>query len=337
MKTRIQWKLKGGEDPPVLLGDFTQWEPVAGELNDDCLNWYFDVESDARLEYCFQKEENVFLIDPENENKVHNGLGPMSELVMPDYTYNSVFTPFRTGLKSSSDTLRKMNLYSNHLGYTKDIWVLDTDPESDHKEMVIFQDGLDYIEYAHAEAIFRYLRSRNKIRPVLAVFVNPPNRHQAVSPNRTSEYGMNPSYAAFIGEELIPLFDNISSYSIVGASYGGLCAIFTACSYPDIFHTAYSQSGYVGFNGDAVFEILKRSDKRIRIIAEIGTWERSVGRNFLNPNETDFLSANRRLKLLMEDLKIPHIYNEHHEGHTWGYWRNGLLRMLPEILNEGEL
>ncbi|TVQ13107.1 MAG: esterase family protein [Balneolaceae bacterium] len=370
MIVSIKWPVNAGETPPVLLGDFTQWEPVEGTAVNGRLEWQFDVEYDARLEYCFMTGDNRLIPDPANENRVMNGLGAMSELVMPGYEYHPVFEPFRHGVKSSTDHLNKISITSRHLGYIKEVWIVEAGRDASllpggqnpgisllsgkltgrmfEKKgtgfidnpgksgiapfLLVFQDGLDYLEFAHAETVLHYLFNNKLIPPTVALFVNPPNRHAGKKPDRMTEYGMNPLYAAFIAEELIPRFSNITNRAIIGASYGGLCAIHTAMLYPGLFSAAYSQSGYVGYNSDALFELVGRSDKSVSIYTDIGTWERSVGRSFLDNRELDFLAANRRFRDMMQQYDIPHTYCEHHEGHTWGYWRNGLVRMLPAII-----
>lgn len=314
------------------MGDFTNWDPVAGTQEDGNIVWSFEVEQDARLEYCFQTHDDNLVPDPDNPFRVCNGLGHTSELVMPDYRYHPVFEPFRHGMQSTVAGLEKRSIQSRKLGYTKDVWIYDPHPQSASKTMLVFQDGLDYIEFAHAVAILDYLYSAGSIPPVLALFVNPPNRHVEGLPNRMTEYGMNAHYAVFLAEELVPVFGHITKRAIIGASYGGLCAIHTALLYPHIFPTAYSQSGYVGFRRDAIFAMVEAAGQQVRIIAECGSWEHKVGSSFLDFAETDFTAANRRFKNHLRKTGVPHIFNEHHEGHTWGYWRNGLVRMLPVIM-----
>jgi enterochelin esterase-like enzyme len=333
----IKWKRRGNESPPLLLGDFNQWEPEEGKVMSDLsetIYWEYDVQSDARLEYCFfDPDRDIVFPDPDNTFQVLNGLGSMSELVMPEYKYDVVFEPFRAGKKSSFEDLEKISMQSIHLGYAKDFCLYRTKSEkSDPRAFLVFQDGFDYVEFAHTVHILRYLEDTGQIPPCDAAFVNPPNRHVDGEPNRISEYGLNPNYSAFLATELVPKYSRSKLNVCIGASFGGLCAIYTALKHPDVFLKAYSQSGYVGYRRDHVLNMLLESDPIIEIYADIGVWERKVGSSFLDPQELDFLSANRRLRQILVEKGYKHLYSEHSEGHTWGFWRAGLVRYLPEIL-----
>lgn len=341
MIATIQWKRRGQESPPLLLGDFNQWEPEEGRVmsgDSDTIFWEYDVQDDARLEYCFfDPVLNSLFPDPDNKFKVLNGLGPMSELVMPGYSYESVFEPYRTGKKGLLDDLERTTMHSNQLGYSKDICLYRSKSGmSGPRAFLVFQDGFDYIEFAHASRILHYLEDTGQIPPCDAAFVNPPNRHMDGEPNRITEYGLNPSYSAFLAEELVPKYSRSKTNVCIGASFGGLCAIFTALKHPDVFVKAYSQSGYVGYRKDHVLNLLLESDPAIEIFADIGVWERKVGASFLDSEELDFLSANRRLRQILAEKGYKHQYSEHSEGHTWGFWRAGLVRYLPEMLKGDE-
>lgn len=337
MIATIKWRKRGQEKPPLLLGDFNQWEPEVGRAmpgNSDTIFWEYGVQPDARLEYCFfDKDQDLLFPDPQNKYQLNNGLGPMSELVMPGYKYDSVFEPFRTGEKGSLDELEMMSIQSKHLGYTKEFCLYRSSTDKlGPRAFLVFQDGFDYVEFAQAVQILRFLEESGQIPPCDAAFVNPPNRHVDGKPNRISEYGLNPDYAAFLANELVVQYSRSDINVCIGASFGGLCAIYTALMYPKIFPKAYSQSGYVGYRSDYILNMLRESDPDIEIFADIGIWERKVGATFLDSSELDFLMANRRLKQVLIDKGYKHQYSEHSEGHTWGFWRGGLVRNLPEIL-----
>ena len=123
---------------------------------------------------------------------------------------------------------------------------------------------------------------------------------------------------------------------IVGDSYGGVCALFVALNYPDIIGLAYSQSGYVGLRKDAIFERALNFGNKIRFCFDVGTFETKVGANMLDPDELDFYDANLRLHQILTKAGIDHYFNIEPQGHTWGFWRDGLLRNLPILLNNAQ-
>ena len=183
------------------------------------------------------------------------------------------------------------------------------------------------------------------MNPVIAVFVTPPNRHVPAEPNRMTEYGMNDDYVEFFSHELVPFIDaNFrtkkapESRMIVGDSYGGLISTYIAFKYPEIFGMAYSQSGYHSFNKNRMIDLFKSSEiKQVKYLIECGTYELAVGSTFLPESERDFTKANRELNKVLTDKGYKHIYNEYHEGHTWGNWRRHLIDALKYYFGKEKL
>lgn len=151
-----------------------------------------------------------------------------------------------------------------------------------------------------------------------------------------TEYGMNDDYVRFFAYELVPFVDlnystlkNPENRLVVGDSFGGLISIYISFKYPEVFKNAYSQSGYFSFNSDKLINLIASSEKKqIRLFADVGTYERSVGASFLPVEERDFLEANRRLKKTLEEKQYDFVYKEYYEGHTWGNWRKHLIDAL---------
>jgi hypothetical protein len=97
---------------------------------------------------------------------------------------------------------------------------------------------------------------------------------------------------------------------------------------------AYSQSGYVGLRRDAIFELASRAGQDIRFCFDVGTYETKVGSGMLDPEELDFYDANIRLHQMLTDTGVAHHFNIEPQGHTWGFWRDGLLLNLPILLHD---
>jgi enterochelin esterase-like enzyme len=340
----IRWDGDPYGEIPRLMGDHNDWLPDEGVpsfMHDHVTEWRFVLPMNARIEYSFVNLDGNPFRDVLNPNIMYNGFGTMSELMMPEYVSHPALKRLRTGFKGSIKGCDEHLISSAKLGYDVRFQV-DTALAGDGANtLIIFNDGLDYIEFAHAREVLAWLHDEGLIGPVTAVFVNPPNRHLKEPPNRRSEYNLNPAYAAFIATELVPFVETnyqtggtASKRMIVGDSYGGVCALFVALNNPDLIGLAYSQSGYVGLRRDAIFELACRAGSQIRFCFDIGTFETKVGSGMLDPDELDFYDANLRLHQTLIDAGINHHFNIEPQGHTWGFWRDGLLRNLPILLNE---
>ncbi len=334
-----------------VLGDMGAWAdalPLARVEGTDLWFLRLALEPDARLEYLFMVDDDsegfgaelLGTPDPRNPHRVLSGFGPFSELAMPGYAYADVFAAVRDGTPGSFDGLDVHTLPPGALPYTHEILVYTPpgyadDPDARYPT-VVFMDGRDYIEFAHATAVLDDLIGRGEIAPVVAVFVDPPHRHGAEAPNRTTEYGLNDAFVAFLADDLVPFVDaryrtraDAAARLVAGDSYGGLIATYVPLSRPDVFGLGLSQSGYHSFQDDRLIGLVQRSPRRdVRLWLDVGTYETTVGAGMLPVAETDFLAANRRMRDALAARGYDAVYAEHPEGHTWGYWRGRLPAAL---------
>lgn len=332
-----------GNDTSVFIdGDMNYWDEfIAMEKipGTDLFYKRFVFEPDARLEYGYAvSREGMLFPDPLNPYKVLNGFGPFSELAMPQYKRHPIFEPFIYGRKSDLSRVIKLVHQSEILGYPHDVFIYLPPDYSENKKYpaLYLQDGRDYIEFSHIPVVLDGLITSGKIKPLIAVFVQPPNRFKPDMPNRVTEYGLNDDYIRFFCDELVPFIDekyatiqSPDGRMVAGDSYGGLISVAIGFKRPDVFGIAYGQSGYYSCFGDQLIrEIDALERKNVRFRVDVGTYERVVGGNFLPRNETDFLEAARRLKKVLEKKEYDLVYEEYHEGHTWGNWRRHLIDAL---------
>jgi enterochelin esterase family protein len=113
-----------------------------------------------------------------------------------------------------------------------------------------------------------------------------------------------------------------SKRAIIGASFGGLIALFAAALRPDVFGLVGSQSGFIGRKHAAVMQMYAHAIP-LPIVAHliVGTYETQVGGSVLDAIETDFVRANRAFRDLLRRHSYRYAYAEYHEGHSWGLWR----------------
>jgi len=339
---------QGNDDDIAISGDMTLWadfSTMAVVPGTDLKYKRFVLEPDARLEYGFSITKNGFPFpDPLNPYKVLNGFGPFSEMAMPKYERHPIFTPFQYGKKSDLKRVTKIVHESQILGYAHDVFVyLPPNYSATQKYPVLYlQDGQDYIEFSHIPVMLDELIGSGKIRPMLAVFIQPPNRFKPDMPNRMTEYGLNDKYVTFLCDELVPFIDKTystlakpSARLVAGDSFGGLVSVSIGFHRSDVFGLVYGQSGYYSFHKDSLIHEIARSDKKaVRFRIDVGTYERKVGANFLPQYEGDFLEAARRLKTVLAEKGYDTVYREYHEGHTWGNWRRHLIDVLEDYFGK---
>lgn len=328
-------------DSLFLLGDMGQWTDFVPMIRLTGTNLFYyrgTFPSDARLEYwIMDSRQGMGRVDQFNPFKVLNGFGPMSELAMPGYRRHRLFEPWQYGKKGGLELVRKMEVPSTILGYAHDIYVYlppayEIEKDRDYP-VVFFQDGLDYIEFAITPHVIDDLIQSAKIEPLIAVFITPPNRFRPESPNRMTEYGLNPDYVSFMADELVGFIaekyrtrDDRLQRLVIGDSFGGLVSAWIPFKRPDVFALGYSQSGYQSFRKDQLIKEYEQAGKKdIRLYVDVGTFERNVGSAFLPADETDFLEANRRFKRVLQNKSYDFVYQEYNEGHTWGNWRRHVI------------
>jgi enterochelin esterase-like enzyme len=322
------------------ITDMAEAVPMEQVPGTDLYYTRIHARADARIEYFFITDDRqIPFADPLNGYRVNYGVWISSELAMPAYVRDPLFEPFMTGKPGSFDRVVGHVLNSSVMGYSRIIHVYlpsGYGEENSRYPVIYFQDGSDYIEFAYVPHVLDQLIGQKRIRPVIAVFVTPPNRHQPEMPNRMTEYGMNNDYVAFFTDELVSFIDSeyrtISDPAerlVVGDSYGGLISLYIALCRPEIFGAAYSQSGYVSFQNDKLISLFQSSPvKPVRLFVDVGLYERNVGALFLPAGETDFLEGNRRFNQVLESKGFEHVYREYPEGHTWGNWRGHLVDAL---------
>ena len=338
---------KGPAKNVGIKSDITGWDELLYMTKLEGTDIFYlkvTLEEDARIQYHFIADGEE-LLDKGNEYLSLHGLGALSELAMPGYKRHSYFADYSHGEEGSYEGLRKYIMPAGVLPYEHEVHVfLPAEYNVNNNYPVIyFQDGPDYIRYALAHITIQRMIDEGLIVPCIAVFVTPPNLHKPLVPNRSTEYGMNDDYVKFFCDELVPFIDeNYSTKKepsfryVAGDSYAGLISFYIAFSRSDVFNNAYSQSGYFSFNNDSMIKYIKEMPlKELNLIFDIGTYERKVGVNFLPNAEIDFTSGNRRMKQMLESKGYNFIYNEFHEGHTWGNWRRHLIDALFYFFGKG--
>jgi enterochelin esterase family protein len=182
--------------------------------------------------------------------------------------------------------------------------------------VILFHDGLDYVNLAKAPAIIDRLIAMNKIRPIIAVFV------PAV--NRTPEYAGNSidAFQQLIVNDIMNWVDNRFSTTrnpeyraVAGASNGGNIALYCAMKAPQVFGKVAAQSSNVINSIMSGFDTYPALP--ITLYADIGVYD-----------IPQLIPLVKQFKQVMNKQGYIHLYKEINEGHSWGNWKANMNEYL---------
>jgi enterochelin esterase-like enzyme len=315
------WK---GEDPPYLMGDFTGWEhgePARlNKVYDGIYLADFDFPQDAYMEYSFIRDGER-IPDPLNNRTLDNGFGKLNH-----YFFMPESTP--TDLANERENIHhglvtRYSLATDGMAVGKRRLVhLYHPPVREPVPLLVVYDGLDYLRRARLSVIVDNLISNGRIQPLAMAFV-----HQG-GQARFVEYSCSEATLSFIAKKVLPLAReklnlvdidiHPGAYGVLGASMGGLMALFTGLRLPHIFGRVLSQSGsFTTWNQDLVVYDLVRSvgEMRPRVWMDVGRYEW-------------LMDTNQRMHALMVEMGIPVTYREFNAGHNFTAWRDDVWRGL---------
>jgi enterochelin esterase-like enzyme len=315
--TTIYFLYKGTAEKPVLAGDFTNWAPALPMTRLEGTDlWYClaHFESDARIEYKIVDNTHWFL-DPLNPGTVTGGTGSNSELRMPSWK-NPPELSYYPDIPHGS--LFDTSFSSKVLKNTRKVRIYLPPGYSGMKQypVALFHDGLEFITFADVCNILDYLTVKEKIEPLIGIFVPPVDRGEEYSGKQKEEF------SDFITGELMPEIDR--KYSATkdpvkranfGISSGGNIALFIGIKHPEIFGKVSAQSSEVQ---DVITSYLRKNRKlNLEFYIDIGTYDIRE----LYPM-VDSLTGILDLK------KYSYTYMTWHEGHSWANWRSHLKYAL---------
>ncbi len=304
------------------------------------LHYAHDFEPDARLDYLFFVSDPGTatlrsIRDPLNPRTGESGYGLRSELAMPGYQRPYVTTE-QPGVQPG--TLHEKSIARQAFEEQRPYTVYlprNYNPLREPYPSVYFHDGGDYITMGNAPVILDNLIAAGAIPPLVAVFVPPVERHV--------EYNCDSRYLRFICDELVPemqrthnLIDDPANRAIIGPSLGGLISLYIAGQRPGLFGLVGAQSTVVEcwdsslpFDARAFFTNLPGLPLRIHMV--IGTYEDCFNTDDQG-NCMDLLTPARQLCAVFEQCGYLHSYTEHHQGHSWGLWRDTLADALTYLM-----
>ncbi len=321
-----------GRQAPLLSGDFNDWErggPI--ELERAGKNsWYHTLElpSDAYIEYTFidRADPEKCYTDPCNARLIYNGIGDYN-----NYFYMPAGSPTALVNKSKGVPHGVVNRYSMETwslvkGKTRSVYLYQP-PVSEPSPLLVVWDGLDYLRRARLAIIMDNLIAQKRIPPISMAMVH--NGGNA----RAAEYGCSEGTLAFLLQIVLPLAQqhlnlvdveaHPGSFGIMGASMGGLMALYTSLRLPNIFGAVISQSGAfrLGNHETVVYELVEHLvPKSPKIWLDVGIFDFKF-----------LLDANRRMQRFLDELSYQVSYREYPAGHNYTAWSNDLAHGLEWI------
>lgn len=320
-----------GHKPPRLMGDFTDWETAPVELQEVApelwaLTLTFD--ADAYIEYGFISGKKR-LPDPHNPRRSPSGMGWDNHYFhMPAAAPNPWAAPaanFPAGTVTRHELPGRPFLATTR----RSVWLYQP-PAAGPLPLWVVWDGKDYLERANLVTIMENMAAAGRISPVALAFV------QHGGPNRSLEYNCSEATLGFVTEVLLPfarqhlnLLDPAAhpgAYGVMGASMGGLMALYAGLRLPGIFGRVLSQSGAFAFGEylPVVRDLIEYAPVApVRIWMDAGKYEW-----LLRPNMDTFEQLRRR--------GYDVTYHPFHAGHNYPAWREDLPYGLEHLLGAGK-
>ncbi len=321
--TTVHFLFSGDARQVNLAGDMTGWQPGPLFRRLDGTTLYYltrHFEPDARLDYKFVTDSTRWILDPLNPDTCMSGFGPNSQFRMPKNVMppETVFHP-----EIQHGTLTDIMFRSKALGNDRRIRVYlpaGFSAETTGYPVILFHDGLEFIDLGKADRVLDYLIANHTIVPVVAVFVQPIDRDEEYSGQKKERY------TRFIVDELMPALEkryrvstDPSKRAMAGISNGGNIALYIGINHPGQFGKISAQSSNV------IHEILKRFKKRDRqnllIYTDIGKYDIDI-----------LVSMAFDLKGILQEKGYQHLFHVWNEGHSWCSWKEHLKEPLVWFL-----
>lgn len=216
---------------------------------------------------------------------------------------------------------------------------------------------IDWVQYGEVDRLANDAVLQGIIPPMVIVM-----------PDADSSWYINDAageqrYEDMMVKEFIPTVEKLYRVraskefrAIAGLSMGGFGTLMLAMRHPDLFSAAAGLSaavvtddellermkndrwGFIGLFGKPVENQLPDWWKQYSVLnlaSTIETRELTSVRWWLDCGDDDHLvRGNAMLNLILLDRKIPHEYRVRDGGHSWEYWRTGIIPAL-EFIGKG--
>jgi enterochelin esterase family protein len=315
-----------GRRPVSVTGDFQDWagDPLPlKQVSPGVWTRTLTLPRDAYVEYALLGSRNRRVKDPLNRHRTSNGMGAFNHCFsMPEYSPNPLAQPFSDRFPRGRVTRHTIETSELAVGTSREVFLYQPPVVGPYPLLVVL-DGTDYLRRASLPTLLDNLIREQRIRPIaLAMVANG-------GPARTVEYSCSDATLALLLHKVLPLAHKKLSlidertkpgiHGVLGASLGGLMALYCGLRAPHVFGRVLSQSGAFAIpdHGDfAVFDIARAARRRrLSIWMDCGIFERLT-------------EGNRRMLPVLKDAGHRVQYREYSAGHNYPAWRDDVWRGL---------
>jgi enterochelin esterase-like enzyme len=319
-----------GSQAPQLHGDFDDWgngpPAVMQPAGPDTWIYQLELPLDVYMEYMYVDGQQ-HLDDPFNTRSIPNGVGGYNQYFhMPQALPRTELSRPKRGVPRGQVQKHVIESEGLFVGRKRSIYLYQ--PAVDGPvPLVVVWDGKDFLRRARLNVIVDNLIFQKRIRPIALAMLD----HGG--PARMVEYSCNDATLGFLYTQVLPLAQRTlnlvdvdsqaGAYGVMGASMGGLMALYTGCRMPEIFGHVLSQSGAFGIFGYdmAVFDLLREGERKpLKIWLDIGKYD------FLR-----LVPSNQRMAELLTQRGYPLEFREYPAGHNYSAWRDELWRGLEYL------
>jgi enterochelin esterase family protein len=317
-----------GDAAPALISDLHEWEYNPQTLQQaEPGQWVYQtrIPQDAYIEYAFLDLETFKrLPDPLNAHTCTNGLGDTNHYFYMPGAAPSALTRRQRGVPKGQLTRHQLPT-GEFLASRQRSVALYQPPTRELCPLLVVFDGQDYISQGKLVQIVDNLIAQGRIQPIAMALIY----HGGSA--RLSEYVCSDATLGFLDSIVLPLAQkelNLidvreapGSYAVMGASMGGLMALYAGLRLPEYFGRVLSQSGAFRLFG---YRMVLLDLVRYFPTQPLNIWM-NVGRF------EQLLPVNREMQALLIDKGYQVCYHEFAGGHNYTSWRDNLWRGLEYL------
>jgi enterochelin esterase family protein len=286
----------------------------------------FSLPRDAYLEYYFHDPRTgERLLDPLNPRTANNGFGNRNNFFYMPEAASTPLVQRRPGIPHGTvtrhmapaglvveDGLREVHLYAP--------------PAKEKVPLLVVYDGTDYLQRARLANIVDNLIAEKRMRPLALAMLQNGGRH------RSAEYAGSDAVINWLDQEILPLASenlnllnirrNPGAYGVLGASMGGVMAVFTGLRMPEIFGKVICQAGAFELDGRdlAAADLIRHghAHERLKFWMDCGRHDSLLG-------------DNRRMRPILKQNGYDVTYREFNASHCYTAWRDDVWCALEAL------
>lgn len=317
-----------GESATALISDLDDWEenpqPMK-QVRSDLWAYQTKLPQDAYIEYAFLDiETGERLPDPLNPRSCPNGLGDNNHYFYMPGAAPSRFIRRQRGISKGRLTRYILAADEFLIGRNRTVYLYQP-PTDEPCPLVLVFDGQDYIRRGRLIEIVDNLIAQKRIRPIALALIYHGGK------TRLHEYACSDITLGFVDLAVLPLArkelnlidlsKTPGGYGVLGASMGGLMALYSGLRLPNVFGQILSQSGAFNlFRHELVIMDLVRyfPVQPLNVWMDVGRFEY-------------LLSTNQEMYSLMSEKGYQVSYREYPGGHNYTSWRDDIWRGLEYL------